>query len=75
MPHRDGILMGYHDLSSSTLTPDERLSEAEKIIGMLEGFESELRSNEKDMIVKVEAFGNCSVKQLFWLRDIKARVL
>jgi hypothetical protein len=67
--------MSYHDLSECTLTPDERLAEANRIIAMLEGYESELRSNEKDMMAKVEAFGNCSVKQLFWLRDIKDRVL
>jgi hypothetical protein len=42
---------------------------------MLEGYESELKSNEKDMMAAVEAFGSCSVKQLFWLRDIKDRVL
>lgn len=67
--------MSYHDLSECTLTPDERLAEANRIIAMFEGYESELRSNEKDMMAKVEAFGNCSVKQLFWLRDIKDRVL
>ncbi len=42
---------------------------------MLEGYESELRSNEKSMMAQVEATGNCSTKQLFWLRDIKDRIL
>jgi len=63
--------MSYHDLSKCTLTPDERVAEAERIIGMLEGYESELRSNEKSMMEQVEATGDCSVKQLFWLRDLK----
>jgi len=66
--------MAYHSLSESTLTPDERIAEANRIIEMLEGFESELRPNEKDMMAKVEAYGTCSVKQLFWLRDILGRI-
>ena len=67
--------MGYHDLSQCTLTDAERADEAAKIIEMFEGFENQLRSNEIDMMAKVESSGNCSVKQLFWLRDIKDRVL
>ena len=67
--------MSYHDLSESTLTPDERAAEADRIINMLEGFESELRPNEKSMMARVESTGTCSVKELFWLRDIALRVL
>jgi hypothetical protein len=67
--------MSYHDLSECTLTPDERVAEADRIIEMLEGHEGELRQNEKSMMAQVEATGNCSVKQLFWLRDISLRVL
>jgi hypothetical protein len=68
-------VMGYHDLSESTLTADERIAEAERIIGMFEGFEDQLRSNEISMMARVESTSSCSVKQLFWLRDIKERVL
>ncbi len=67
--------MSYHDLSECTLTPDERISEAMKIIGMLEGYEGTFNSNEVSMMAQVDSSGNCSVKQLFWLRDIKDRVL
>ncbi len=67
--------MSYHDLSECTLTADERCAEANRIIEMLEGYESDLKPNEKDMMAAVEAFGSCSIKQLFWLRDIKDRVL
>jgi hypothetical protein len=67
--------LSYHDLSECTLTPEERSAEADRIIEMLEGYESELRPNEKDMMARVEATGACSVKQLFWLRDIKDRIL
>jgi hypothetical protein len=65
--------MSYHDLSECTLTPAERLAEAGRIIAMLEGYEDELRDNEKRMIEGLEYA--CSVKQLFWLRDIKDRIL
>lgn len=67
--------MAYHDLSESTLTADERLLEAERIIEMLEGYEGDLRPNEKDMMANIEARGLCSTKQIFWLRDIAQRVL
>ena len=67
--------MSYHNLSECTLTPDERSAEADRIINMLEGYESEFSQNEKSMMAQVEATGNCSVKQLFWLRDIKDRIL
>ena len=67
--------MSYHDLSECTLTPDERYAEACRVIDMLEGFESELRPNEKDMMEKVQKYETCSVKQIFWIRDIKDRVL
>ena len=67
--------MGYHDLSECTLTADERVEEADRIINMLEGYEGELKSNEQSMMASVESTGTCSVKQLFWLRDIKDRIL
>jgi hypothetical protein len=67
--------MSYHDLSECTLTPDERYAEALRIIGILEQSQDDLRENEKDMMSKVEHYESCSVKQLFWLRDIKDRVL
>ncbi len=67
--------MGYHDLSECTLTPDERAAEAARILEMLEGYEDEFQPNEKSMMAQVESSGNCSVKQLFWLRDISSRVL
>jgi hypothetical protein len=67
--------MSYHDLSECTLTPDERSAEAGRIMEMLEGYEEEFRPNEKSMMAQVESTGNCSVKQLFWLRDIKDRIL
>jgi hypothetical protein len=67
--------MSYHDLSECTLTADERLAEAGRIINMLEGYEGELKSNEQSMMASVESTGTCSVKQLFWLRDLARKIL
>jgi hypothetical protein len=69
--------MSYHDLSECTLTPTERLREAVEIINMIDKFGSpdEVKENEQSMMNTVVATDSCSVKQLFWLRDIKDRVL
>jgi|GEM_PF-6730530 hypothetical protein len=66
--------MSYHDLSECTLSPQERLEEAVRIMDMLEN-SSELRDNERGMMDNVVKYQTCSVKQLFWFRDIKDRVL
>lgn len=66
--------MSYHSLSECTLSPQERLEEAVRIMDMLEN-SSELRDNERGMMNNVVKYQTCSVKQLFWLRDIKDRVL
>lgn len=65
--------MSYHNLSECSLTPAERLEEAGRIVGMLEDYMDELKTNEISMIEGLES--SCSVKQLFWLRDIKDRVM
>lgn len=68
--------MSYHDLSECTLSPAERLDEAGRIINMLTArTESyyQLSLKERDFIDSLQS--SCSVKQLFWLRDIKDRVL
>ena len=69
------VTMSYHDLSECTLTADERYAEACRIMNILEEYDDDLRTNEKDMMISVEKYKTCSVKQLFWLRDIKDRVL
>ena len=65
--------MSYHDLSECTLSPDERVQEANKIINMIEG--SDFTENELSMISQITDTQRCSVKQLFWLRDIKDKYL
>jgi hypothetical protein len=68
--------MSYHDLSSCTLNPAERLEEAGRIVNMLTATDDvyfKLTLKERTFIDGLQSA--CSVKQLFWLRDIKDRVL
>ena len=69
--------MSYHDLSECTLSDDERLDEAKRIAKMLEGDDTIMRLSEKEynLVRKMKHANFCSTKQLFWLRDIKDRVL
>ena len=69
--------MSYHDLSSCTLDDDERRDEANRIIQMLPPEAAEKYSPvERKFIVSIaERHRYVSVKQLFWLRDIKDRYL
>ena len=65
--------MGYHDLSECTLSHAERVEEAGRIIEMLQPVYDLL--NEKEAAF-IESIGHTvSVKQLFWLRDIKNKYL
>ena len=66
--------MSYHDLSQCTLTADERILEAYKICEMLKCVaEDDFSRVERDFIARIEGEEFCSVKQLFWLRDILAK--
>ena len=62
--------MGYNNLSESTLTADERVEEKNRIVSRLRGILPDL--TEKQAIFVQQMFGShfCSVKQLFYLRDI-----
>jgi hypothetical protein len=67
--------MSYHDLSECTLSSAERLEEALCIIEILQDYQDELHSHELDMMHRVECGASVSSKMLFWLRDIKDRVM
>jgi len=70
--------MAYHDLSECTLTPDERLIEANQLADMIvDEIQAELEDNEKNVVNRfyIRESSTCSVKQLFWLRDIKDKYL
>ena len=69
--------MSYHDLSSSTLTADERRAEANKITGMLADSLDQMQDNERSFIAKVSGLlrraSQCEAD--FWLRDLAERYL
>jgi hypothetical protein len=67
--------MSYHDLSECTLSQDERVAEKDRIITMLADMQDELTPKEREFITKMESYSWVSVKQLFWLRDIKDKYL
>lgn len=67
--------MSYHDLSGSTLTDDERRAEADRILEMIKGNRDLLTLVETGFVDKVARGGPVSIKILFWLRDIKDRIL
>jgi hypothetical protein len=70
--------MSYHDLSECTLDADERAEEACRILTIIttEGKMSMLSDNDVDFLSSVCLSNyNVTVKQLFFLRDIKERVL
>lgn len=71
--------MSYHDLSSCTLNDDERRAEADRILGMLTELDEDVdgvhfSEKEEDFLEHIGS-GPVSVKQLFWLRDLKAKYL
>ena len=71
--------MAYHDLSECSLSPDERRAEGLKIAQMLDSAsekrEIAMNIKEFDFVAMVLSGPPVSVKQLFWLRDIKAKYL
>jgi len=69
--------MSYHDLSECTLTPQERFHEKNeilKILGILL-LDKEVPENELKFLQSMAHAANVSVKQLFYLRDIKEKYL
>jgi hypothetical protein len=68
--------MSYHDLSECTLSPAERREEANRICEMLAGTEADMTAASFEFFKKIKDPNvPVSVKQLFWLRDIKDRQL
>jgi hypothetical protein len=71
-----GDTVSYHDLSSSTLTADERRAEANKITGMLADFLDQMQDNERSFVTRISDFyAPVSVKQIYWLRDLSEKYL
>jgi hypothetical protein len=66
--------MSYHDLSESTLSPEERQAEAMKIADMLMYSLSSMTKKEKEFVLLMGSKGvSVSVKQLYWMRDLLAK--
>lgn len=68
--------MSYHDLSSCTLNADERREEADILCDMILDCAKDNLSEMEFQFLEYVSHGNSiSVKQLFWLRDIKDKYL
>jgi hypothetical protein len=67
--------MGYSDFSESSLTADERVAEAHRILGMLESDTDAMTPREREFVESMDGCRFCSIKQLFYLRDIKDKYL
>jgi hypothetical protein len=66
--------VSYHDLSESSLTPDERVAEKDRICKQLERVcEDDFSRAELDFITRIQDSRFVSIKRLFWLRDINAK--
>jgi hypothetical protein len=70
--HRERIIMGYNDLSESTLTADERRAEANRILEIIgDQMVKEMHAHEAKFIRQMENPNTpVSTKQIFWLRDL-----
>ncbi len=67
--------MSYNDLSEITLTEDERIAEATRILKILDGEQAKhFTQKELNFIDKMNDSAYVTVKQLLWLRDILAKV-
>lgn len=59
-----------------------RAAETERILGMLDGYEDAMKLSDREFVIqmrdRIEQYGKntfVSSRQLFWLRDIKDRLL
>ena len=68
--------MSYHDLSECTLTADERLAEAQRILKILDSEPMDhFTQREQDFIGQMGDARFVSTKQLFWLRDLAQKCI
>jgi len=70
--------MTYHDLSECTLNDDERFREKNQILQIITAAKPDPRKfteSEFNFLLKMLHASEVSVKQLFWLRDIKDKIL
>lgn len=67
--------MGYNSLSESGMTPEEMRAEANRILHMIgDQMVKEMRAHEAKFITYIsDQRKPVSVKQLFWLRDLREK--
>jgi len=65
--------MSYHELSECTLSPKERFDEKNEILEILEAIDPTMTDSEVGFIASMTSASHVSVRQLFWLRDIKEK--
>lgn len=67
--------MGYNNLTELTLTADERLAEAGRILRIIESDAvDDFPKNQQAFIEQMSSASFVSVKQLLYLRDLLAKV-
>lgn len=70
--------MSYHDLSDSGMTPEAMRDEATRICDLIRPAVGDytMRQNELKFVLEIaDKRKPVSVKQLFWLRDLKDKYL
>lgn len=67
--------MSYHSLSECSLNNEERCEEAYRIVNMISHLSDSMTKAEQDFLALMGHANYVSVKQLFWLRDIKDKYL
>jgi len=67
--------MGYNDLTELTLTADERLAEAGRILRIIESDSLDnFRPNEQKFLEQMHDATFVSQKQLLWMRDLLQKI-
>jgi hypothetical protein len=67
--------MGYNNLTELTLTADERLAEAGRILRIIESDAvDQFPQRQQEFIEQMSSASFVSVKQLLYLRDLLAKI-
>jgi hypothetical protein len=68
--------MTYHPLANdSGGDANDRINEARKIVDMIADCTEAMTPKERSFVESMDGCDSCTVKQLFWLRDIKEKYL
>lgn len=67
--------MNRYSDQECTLTDDERVVEAMRIVKILYEYSAELSDNEERFVDQMSNSQTCSIGQLLWLRRIKDKLV